>query len=240
MPFEVIPALDVSEGRLVRVRAFGPGPVDAFGGDPLAAAHAFVAAGARWLHVVDVDLAFEGEPRNLDVVRALSGSGAWIQASGGIAELRVATEAFAAGAARVVLGSASLADRALVEDAASRFGPRIAIGVEIEDERIVARGRREVVLDLTETLSWLRELDAPRLVATSVTRVGEASGPDLDGLRRVVDTGLPTIAAGGIATIDDVLALFELGAEGAIVGRAALDGTLDLAEALGICSTAHA
>ena len=126
-----------------------------------------------------------------------------------------------------------------MEDAASRFGPRIAIGVEIDDARIVARGRREVVLELTDTLDWLRELDAPRLVATSVRRVGEASGPDLDAIRRVVDTGLPTIAAGGIATIEELVGLSDLGAEGAIVGRAAFDGTLDVAEALRILSTPH-
>jgi phosphoribosylformimino-5-aminoimidazole carboxamide ribonucleotide (ProFAR) isomerase len=237
MAFEVLPAIDVSGGRLVRIRPFGPGAVDDFGGDPHAAAAAFVEAGARWIHVVDVDLAYEGVAKNLELLRTLTTLGAWVQASGGIASMDAVAAAFDAGAARAVLGSGALADRRLVEEATSRFGERVSVGLEVDGPRITARGSSGVVLDLAETLDWLLELDTPRFVVTAVRRVSAGSGPDLEAIAAVLASGMPTIAAGGITTIDDLVRLRELGVEGAIVGSALLDGSLDVAEALRIGST---
>lgn len=230
--FELIPAIDVSGGRLARLTARGPVPVDAFDGDPLAAGAAFVGAGVTRLHVVDLDLAVEGSARNLDVVGALAGLGVPLQASGGAAVASEVDLLLGAGADRVVLGSAALADHALVEALVERFSARLAIGVETDGERIRSRGRRAVDLPLAETLAWLAGTAAEGFVVTGVPRVGGLAGPDLDGLRAVLELRRPTIGAGGIASLDDVLAIRDAGAEGAIVGRAALEGSLEPAAVL--------
>src|SRR4051794_34774516 len=140
--FEVIPAIDVSGGRLARLTARGPVVVDAFGGDPVAAAAAFVGWGAPRLHVVDLDLAVGGEARNLEVIRAIAGLGVPVQASGGAATADEVQVLLSAGAERAVLGSAALADRVLVTGLAERLGGRLAIGVETDGDRIRARGGR--------------------------------------------------------------------------------------------------
>lgn len=225
--FELIPAIDVSGGRLARLTSRGPIAVEAFDGDPLAAGAAFVLAGVTRLHVVDLDLAVDGSARNLGVVEALAGLGVPVQASGGAAIRSEVDLLLGAGADRVVLGSAALADHALVEELVERSGDRLAIGVETDGERIRSRGRRAVDLPLAETLAWLSGTAAHRFVVTGVPRVGALSGPDLDGLRSVLELGRPTIGAGGIASLGDVLAMRDLGAEGAIVGRAALEGSLE-------------
>jgi phosphoribosyl isomerase A len=234
MAFEVLPAIDVAGGRLARLTSRGPVPVAAFGGDPLAAAAAFVDAGARWLHVVDLDLAFTGDPANTGTVEAVAALGASVQASGGIASSRDVDVMLGAGAARVVLGSAALADREMVGDLATWFGERLAAGVETDGERIRARGRTGVDLDLGSTLSWLRETDVVRIVVTNVARVGALGGPDTAGIRAVATVlGRPVIGAAGIASIENLLGLAAIpGVEGAIVGRALLDGAFGLDAAL--------
>jgi len=140
--FEVIPAVDVFGGRLARMGPAGPVPVEAFGGDPLAAARAFVEAGARWIHVVDLDLAFSGSARNLDVVRAIAGLGPRVQASGAIATAAEVEAALAAGAFRAVLGSAALSDPEAASELISSMGEALVVGIETEGGLIRPRGRR--------------------------------------------------------------------------------------------------
>lgn len=232
MAFEVIPAIDVAGGRLARYSAAGPLPVGAHGGDPLEAARACTTAGARWLHVVDMDLAFSGEPLNLGVLRSIVAAGARVQAAGAIVEDVEIAAALEAGAARVVLGSAALADLDGASRLIERYGERLAIGIEVDGDRIRARGRRTTDLPLSETLRAAAAAGARRFVVTSVPRVATMAGPDLGVLTSAVGLGLPVIAAGGIASVDDLVALRDAGAEGAIVGRAALEGGLDLAIAI--------
>ena len=234
MAFEVIPAVDVFGGRLARMGPAGPVPVEAFGGDPLAAARAFVEAGARWIHVVDLDLAFSGSARNLDVVRAIAGLGAHVQASGAIATAAEVEAALAAGAFRAVLGSGALADPGAAGELISSMGEALVVGIETEGGLIRPRGRRASALSLEGTLEWLTELPVTRYLSTALGRVGELEGPDLDGVRALATTtGRPVIASGGIRGSHDVRALSALGSgiEGAVVGRALYEG-LDLRDLL--------
>jgi phosphoribosylformimino-5-aminoimidazole carboxamide ribonucleotide (ProFAR) isomerase len=233
MAFEVIPAIDVADGKLVRMSIGGPAVVDAFDADPIAAAESYVAAGARWLHVVDVDLAFTGELRCADVIRACAGLDVRVQASGGITTPSQAISMLSLGAERVVLGSGALADHREVAMILERLKERIVIGIETTGGRIRPRGRDAAIdLDLAETLSWLAELHPPRLLHTSVRRVGELAGPDLATLRTVLEAGALVVAAGGIASTDHLRDVRSTGAEGVVVGRAALDGDLDLEAAI--------
>lgn len=238
MRFLVIPAVDVSGGRLARLAAGGAVPVDAFGGDPVVAARSFVEAGATWIHVVDMDLARAGEFRNLDVLRAIAAGGARVQASGGVRSGAEIDAALSAGASRVVLGSAALADRAATEELVARHGDGLAVGLEADGATIRPRGVVGAGLPLWDTLEWLADLPIARYVHTDVGRAGGLEGPDLDGTRALAtSTGRPVIAAGGIRGVEDLRALAALGegVEGAIVGRALYEG-LDLRRALAAVS----
>jgi phosphoribosylformimino-5-aminoimidazole carboxamide ribonucleotide (ProFAR) isomerase len=232
MTFEVLPAIDVAGGRLARYTPAGPEPVEAYGGDPIVAARACVDAGARWVHVVDMDLAFLGVARNLDVLRSIVALGARVQAAGAITSDGEIEAALHAGAERIVLGSAALIDMAVAAASIGRFGDRLAVGIEVDDERIRARGRWTTDLPLADTLRSAVAAGATRFVLTAVPRVSTLTGPDLGALASVIACERPVIVAGGIATLDDLIAVRDAGAEGAIVGRAALEGGLDLASAI--------
>ena len=234
MAFALLPAVDVVGGRLGLYTASGPATLDAFGGDPIVAAEAFRAAGARWLHVVDLDRAFETGASNEAILRTLAAaSDVEVQASGGVRTWADVAHLLEAGAARVVVSSAALADENAVTEIVERARPgEVAFGVEVRDGRIRARGAHAVDLGLMETVGWLRTSGATLFVATAVAAVGTEAGPDSETVRRVTRSGVPTIAAGGIRSIEDLAALREAGAVGAIVGRAALEGILDLDAAL--------
>jgi phosphoribosylanthranilate isomerase len=231
--FEVIPALDVAGGRLVWISRRGEEPIGAFGGDPLAAARAFVAAGAPRLHVVDVDLATGGGAPNVALVGAVAGLGVPVQASGGLTREADVDALLEAGADRVVLGSGALANREAAADRLARLGDRVCVGIEADGPTIRPRGGG-AELPMWDTLSWLAELEVSRFVLTAVGRAGELAGPDLDGIWALAThTQRPVIAAGGIRSVEDLRAITALDGtvEGAIVGRALHEG-LDLAAAL--------
>ncbi len=231
--FTVLPAIDVSDGRLAVWTPGGPEPIDAFGGAPTEAAAAMVEAGASWLHVVDMDLAFRGAAGAGDLIATLSRSfpGLATQVSGGITDPLEADLYLAAGATRIILGSAALADVDAARRTILRLADRVLVGIEVEGAGIVSRGDVRVRLELMPTLGWLAAARAPGFLVTSVARVGARGGPDVELIRRVVRAGRPTLAAGGIRDLDDLRAVRRAGAVGAVVGSAALDGSLDLAEA---------
>lgn len=234
MTFEVIPAVDISRGRLVRMSGGEILAVEAFARDPLAAAKTFVDAGAPRLHVVDVDLAATGTPGNLDALASIAALGVPVQASGGVSSSAHVLALLAAGADRVVLGSAALAERELAERAIREFGARLCVGIEADGPTIHPRGGDGLELPLWDALVWLEGLEVPRYVFTEVGRAGEMAGPDLDGVWALAThTERPVLAAGGIRSVEDVAAVAGLGGsvEGLIVGRALYEG-LDLAEAL--------
>jgi phosphoribosylformimino-5-aminoimidazole carboxamide ribonucleotide (ProFAR) isomerase len=231
--FTVLPAIDVSAGVLSVSTKRGPRALDAFDGDPVAAAKAFVRSGARWLHVVDMDLALHGEVRNAEVVAAIrrAAPGVRVQASGGIVRWEEAARYLDAGADRFVLGSAALVDEAATAEIAGRAAGRLLAGLEVEGGRIRARGRDDVDLDLMATVGWLAMLPLPGFLVTALDRVGSLEGPDVTLVARVARVG-PTFAAGGIRTLGDLEALRDVRAVGAVVGRAAAEGGLDLEAAL--------
>lgn len=230
--FQVIPAIDVSDGVLATFTSAGPAAVEAYGGNPIAAAEAAVSAGATWIHVVDMDLAFRGEARNLEVVEAIASLPVAVQAAGGVRTADEVRILFEAGATRVVLGSAALADEHLATALLSAEGSRLVAGIEVDRGRIRSRGRDPVDLPLMETLGWVVSAGASALLVTSIARVGERLGPDLELVRRVARAGRPVLAAGGVASTADLHNLRAAGAVGAVVGRAALEGSLDLATAI--------
>lgn len=227
MTFEVIPALDVAHGRVVRLEPAGRVPVEVFGADPITAAIAFFEAGARRMHLVDVDLAESGHPRNVEVLRALSELDVPVQASGGVRTGGQVDDLLAAGAQRVVLGSAALTDRDEARELVRVFGDRLVVGIEVDGSTVRPRGSN-VELPLPDLLPWLSGVGVRRYLFTEVGRVGSLRGPDLDGIWAFSRlSAAPVLVAGGIRGIEDLRGVARLGGpiEGAIVGRALYEGT---------------
>jgi phosphoribosylformimino-5-aminoimidazole carboxamide ribotide isomerase len=234
VPFEVIPAIDVWNGRLAASGLAGPVPLEAFDGDPVAAARSFAGKGARRIHVVDLNLAYEGRAANTAVLGAVGAAtpGVVIQASGGVRTSGDVDRLLEAGADVVVLGSGALDDELAVEAILERATGRLIVGIETAGGRIRSRGADPVDLDLMSTLGWLVAVGAPAFVVTAIDRVSGLGGPDVALVRRVVRAGRPVLAAGGVASVDDLVTLRGAGAVGALVGRAALGGGLDIAAAI--------
>ena len=232
MTFQVIPAIDVAGGRLARLSPEGPVAIEAYDGDPLAAARACLEAGATILHVVDMDLAFSGEARNAGILRSIVALGVSVQAAGAIVDERGIAAVLDAGSERVVMGSGALEDLAEASRMIERYGERLVVGIEVDGDRIRARGRRATDLPLRETLEAVHASGAVRCLITGVARVSTLNGPDADSLAIAVELGLRAIVAGGIASIDDLVTLRDGGAEAAVVGRAAVEGRLDLSAAI--------
>ncbi len=227
----VIPAIDLRGGRCVRLVQGDPRRERRYHEDPAEAALRWIRAGARWLHVVDLDGAFAGRPVQLEVVAAIvrlaSAAGVQVQAGGGLRTERDIAAALDAGVRRVVVGTAA---HALPGHLLHRYGERLAVAVDARAGGLAVQGWRRV--RRTDPLIVARRLAAcgvRRFVYTATARDGTLAGTDLEGLRRFLAavSPLPVIAAGGVARAEELEALRALGVEGVIVGRALYEGRLD-------------
>src|SRR3954447_22335161 len=231
--FAVVPAIDVLEGRCVRLRHGVREQVTVEGGEPAAAARRFVADGAKLIHLVDLDGAFSGVPTIGLVGRVAAASApAELQVGGGLRTVAEAEAALAAGAARVLVGTAAVAPDFLARVAP--LGERVAVAIDARDGLVAVGGWTGVSeLSAVDLARRCAEAGIRRLVVTSTRRDGSLAGPDVELLHDVMDAApLPVLAAGGIATLDDLRRLRELGCEGAIVGSALWLGRFTLADAL--------
>ena len=223
---DVIPAIDLLGERAVRLTQGDYDRATQYG-EPVDLARTFAAGGATRLHVVDLDGARAGRIRP-DVVAALVDAAAPVpvQASGGVRSVADAEALIGAGADRVVVGTSAWT---LLHDLVVSLGESLVIAVDARDGVVRARGWTEGSLDVDEAIERCVASGVPRLLCTAIERDGTLRGPDVDLVRRVVESsGLPVLAAGGIRSGADVEALAEAGAEGAIVGRALLEGWLKL------------
>jgi len=229
----LLPAIDVRGGRCVRLVQGDYSQETVFDDEPSAVAKRYEAEGAAWLHVVDLDAALEGEPRNREVVaEVIRAVGIPVQASGGIRSLEAIEAALSAGAARVVAGTQALRDPVFVEEAVTRFGERVAVGLDVRGERLQARGWTEDAGELFPTLERLEQAGVARFVVTDVAKDGMLLGPNTGLLRDVIArTPRPIVASGGISSLEDLRAVAATGAEGCIIGKALYVGAFTLGEA---------
>ncbi len=232
----VIPAVDLRRGRCVRLRQGDPDRERVFDEDPVAAAERWESEGAPFLHVVDLDGAFEGEPKQLAVVeRIVDRLAIPVQLGGGLRTEEQIRRALETGVRRVIVGTAALADSAFLERLAATFGDRLCIGIDARDGRVAVRGWRETTSVRVEELARTADrAGVRRLIVTDIATDGMLSGPNLRGLSavgRVFKGAL--IASGGVSDAADVRAVAALDGgriEGVVVGRALYEGTLRLAE----------
>jgi len=228
--FQVVPAVDLLGEEAVRLEQ-GDFERVAARAEPEVLVRRFAVAGARLIHVVDLDGARRGRIRT-DVIAHLAAAGApaKLQASGGIRSPADAAQLLAAGAARVVVGTAALAKPEALEEFVAQLGDRLVVAIDVRRGRVAARGWLEDTgLDASEVARRCAEVGVPRILCTAIERDGMLGGPDLDLLGEVWEVSqLPVLAAGGIRSEADLAAVAAIGCEGAVVGRALLDGSLPL------------
>lgn len=231
----LLPAVDVRGGKAVRL-VRGELSAETQYGEPLEAALAFQDAGADWIHLVDLDAAF-GTGNNQEILReVISKLSLKVELSGGIRDEETLARALATGCERVNLGTAALESPEWTASVISRFGERIAVGLDVRGRTLAARGWTKEGGDLYETLERLDREGCARYVVTDVNKDGTLQGSNVELLKRVCEmTDRPVIASGGVSSLDDLIKLRELaadGVEGAIVGKALYAGAFTLEEAL--------
>jgi phosphoribosylformimino-5-aminoimidazole carboxamide ribotide isomerase len=230
------PAIDIRDGRAVRLVQGDYERETAYDDDPVEAARRWADEGARWLHVVDLDGAREGEPRNLEHVRRIVAAVEIpIQLGGGLRDSGKVEDAISTGVERVVLGTAAVRDPSLAEAIAAAHGDRVVVSIDSRGGKVAAEGWTESSeLTPEEVASELSERGIHRFVYTPVDVDGLMEGPDLDSLRALADsTEAALIYSGGIGSLDDLRALASLGLEnldGVIVGRALYERRLTVSE----------
>jgi phosphoribosylformimino-5-aminoimidazole carboxamide ribotide isomerase/phosphoribosylanthranilate isomerase len=240
--FYLLPAVDVKDGRAVRL-VQGEITQESIYGAPLEVALDFQSAGATWLHLVDLDAAF-GRGENSDLLAEVVGRlDINVELSGGIRDEASLTRALATGCRRVNLGTAALENPEWTARVIQEHGDRIAVGLDVRGHTLAARGWTQEGGDLFETIARLERDGCSRYVVTDVAKDGTLMGPNLELLKSVCAvTHKPVIASGGIATLEDISALAQLqsiGVEGAIVGKALYAGAFTLEQALQTISSAN-
>lgn len=238
----VLPAVDIRGGKCVRLIQGDANRELVYSADPVEAALRWEACGAPWLHVVDLDGAFEGRPANLEVIRRLTAAvGVPVQVGGGIRSLAAVEQVLGAGAARVVLGTVAVTSPGLLREACRLFGERIAVALDGRRGSVVTEGWvRDSAAPVVEAARSAILAGASRIVYTDTTRDGTMAGPDLATVRALLEAvRVPVIASGGVASVDDLrrlLALEPQGLEGVIVGRALYEGRVRLEDLLAAAS----
>jgi 1-(5-phosphoribosyl)-5-[(5-phosphoribosylamino)methylideneamino] imidazole-4-carboxamide isomerase/N-(5'phosphoribosyl)anthranilate isomerase len=237
--FELLPAIDVANS--LSVRPGDQNSQESFG-SPKDIASDWIASGAKWIHLVDLDAAYgKGENRKLIHEVVALCSGIQVQVSGGIRDQESLIAALATGATRINLATSALLDMPWVESAISNYGNQISVSLDVSGSRLVARGSGEDAGELKQVLEQLEEFGCARHVVTDVTRDGSLNGPNLELLEQVLSlTRKPVIASGGIAELSDLRALLGLrskGLSGAILGKALYVGRFSLEQALKVVSS---
>jgi phosphoribosylformimino-5-aminoimidazole carboxamide ribotide isomerase len=233
---DLLPAIDIRAGRVVRLTQGEADRETAYGADPVAQAEEFIAQGALWIHVVDLDRAF-GTGENLGILRSIVqrvGGRVRIQTGGGIRNLDALKAVLELGVTRAVLGTATVTDPDLVPGAVQLAGADgVVIGLDAKDGKVAIRGWVEKTdLDVHDVCRRVLGQGARHVVYTDVGRDGMLSGPDIDGAVALKRLGAQVIASGGVASLEDLRAVKRAGLSGAITGRAIYEGKFTVRQAL--------
>ncbi|MCL6285360.1 1-(5-phosphoribosyl)-5-[(5-phosphoribosylamino)methylideneamino]imidazole-4-carboxamide isomerase [Ruegeria sp. 2012CJ41-6] len=231
------PAIDLKDGQAVRLLRGEMEAATVFNDDPAAQARAFVEAGCQWLHLVDLNGAFAGEPVNAAPVEAiLKDCDVPAQLGGGIRDMATIERWLDKGLARVILGTVAVEDPDLVREAARAFPGKVAVGIDARNGMVATKGwAEETDVDVTDLARQFEDAGVAAIIYTDINRDGAMQGPNVEAtaaLARAIS--IPVIASGGVSSIADLIALRDCGADlnGAISGRALYDGAIDLQEAL--------
>lgn len=232
---KIFPAIDLREGKVVRLLKGDYDKMTVYGDDPVAAARKFADAGAEFLHVVDLDGAKEGATPNFQVVERLAAeSGLKVEVGGGIRDEETIRKYIDAGVYRVILGTIAVKDPAFTAEMIGRYGEKIAVGVDISGRNVAIHGWTEVSsISVDEIFAKLCQDGVSCIICTDIAKDGAMEGTNRQLYRELSETyPVEIVASGGVSSMDDILALREMGVYGAIIGKALYTGDIDLAEAI--------
>lgn len=241
----IFPAIDLKGGRVVRLEQGRADRETVYGEHPGEQAAIWKAAGAEWIHVVDLDGAFTGTPANRDALRRITGHGVKVQLGGGIRTAEAVQQALDYGVSRVVVGTRAAIDPEFMKTLVRQFGPEvIAVGIDARDGKVAIKGWVDVLdIEATALARRMEECGLRYVIYTDISRDGMLGGPNLDAQEAMLrETGLEVIASGGVGALKDLKALDGIrqnangdrGLHGVIVGKALYDGRLKLEEALAL------
>ncbi len=231
----LFPAIDLSEGKAVRLLRGDYNRKTVFSDDPLSVARDFVACGATHVHLVDLDGAKDGTTPNSGVVKAIATkTPLFCEIGGGVRSLDTAEYYFSCGVDRVILGTAAVTDPAFLEAAVKEYGEKIAVGADVKDGEIAIRGWTEKSgVKLDDFMRKMVELGVGCVIVTDISKDGAMRGTNRELYRELSEKyGVPVTASGGVSDLSDVIALRKLNLYGAIIGRAYYNGAIDLKEAI--------
>ncbi|HIT25770.1 MAG TPA: 1-(5-phosphoribosyl)-5-[(5-phosphoribosylamino)methylideneamino]imidazole-4-carboxamide isomerase [Candidatus Enterenecus avicola] len=231
----ILPAIDLKDGAVVRLYKGSFDTVHQVASDPVTVARAFQEAGAKWMHMVDLDGARDGVRRNADLVRAVSDLGLQVELGGGIRSMADLEAVFALGVTRAVIGSAAVSNPDLVAQAIAAYGAdRIAVGIDARDGKVKTSGWEvDSGLDFLEFAQSMVNLGVKKIIFTDIETDGMLSGPSFGRLRELQQAvSCDLIASGGVSCNRDIVELEKMGLYGAIIGKAYYTGAIDLAQAV--------
>ena len=231
----IFPAIDLYEGKAVRLYKGLYNEVTVYNNDPLSVALDFEAEGAKYLHLVDLEGARDGGTPNLEVIKRIrEGTSLFIEVGGGIRSLSVIEKYLSAGIGRVILGTAALTDRDMLKEALSLYGEKIAVGADVKDGNIAIKGWTERSdVSLNEFMLDMQALGVRTVICTDISKDGAMIGTNRELYRELSGKyDIDIIASGGVSSLDDVRALSEMQLYGAIIGKAYYTGAIKLREAI--------
>jgi phosphoribosylformimino-5-aminoimidazole carboxamide ribotide isomerase len=236
--FTVVPSIDLKNGEVVRLLRGAMDQATVYGSDPAAVARDFERQGAKLIHVVDLDGAIAGEPKNLDAIRAIrSAVRCELDVSGGLRTMASIRDVIGAGATRISIGSAAFLNPALLKDACATHPGRIFGSIDARDGKLAIKGWIETsALTVADAAGRFRDAGVVVAIVTDISRDGTEAGINVDTIRMTArSVGLPMIASGGVARLEDIMnlkTLFSEGVVGVITGRALYEGRFTVAQAI--------
>jgi len=232
----IIPAIDLKDGKCVRLQQGRKEAVTVYSNNPVVTARKWESFGARVLHVVDLDGAFTGEQKNIENILKIRKSVKMVmEVGGGIRDMMTVDKLVSAGIERVIIGTSAVEDSSFVVDACRRFPGKIFVGIDAKDGKVAVRGWEEVsTIEAGELARRVESVGVGGIIYTDISRDGMLTGPNVSAQQEMVKTvNIPVIASGGIATLEDIKNLLQVkGLWGAITGKAIYSGSLDLGDAI--------
>ncbi|MHC1682066.1 MAG: 1-(5-phosphoribosyl)-5-[(5-phosphoribosylamino)methylideneamino]imidazole-4-carboxamide isomerase [Clostridiaceae bacterium] len=233
----IFPAIDLKDGKPVRLYKGELDTTHVVAENAVTVAKEFESKGAEFIHMVDLDGAFGGSQKNLEVIKEVVASiSIPVELGGGIRTMETIDALIEAGVSRVILGTAALNNQELVVEAVKKYGDKIAVGIDAKDEYVAVKGWVEVSeIHYIDLAKKMKEIGVKTIIFTDISRDGMLTGPNVEQLKKLQDAvEVDVIASGGIKSIDDIKVLKDMNMYGAITGKAIYSGTLDLVEAINL------
>lgn len=231
----ILPAIDLRDGKVVRLLKGDYNKMTVYGDDPLAVAMSFKNSGAKWIHTVDLDGAKDGDTPNFQIISEIAAkSGLKVEVGGGIRSIPTVDKYIAAGVSRVIIGTAAVTNSDFVADAVAKYGDKIAVGIDVLEGHVAIHGWTETTSEtLLEFCAKMENIGITTVICTDISKDGAMQGANHDMYRALSEaTDMNIIASGGVSSLDDVQILVETGVWGAILGKAIYTGAVSVEAAL--------